>query len=64
MQSGDRLLLASDGLLTLSPEEIVDVINANPENAAPALIAAVKSKQLELQDNCVAIVLTARRITK
>jgi len=60
MEAGDCLLLATDGLYSLLPEEIVDVLAANPAEPAHALIAAVNEKKEKSQDNCVVIVMTAR----
>jgi len=52
-QSGDRWVLASDGLDTLSLPEIAEIL-AMPKTAqaaADALLAAVEAKQREHQDN-------------
>ena len=55
MQEGDRLLLASDGLMTLSDQEIVAILkktqDAPLEDSASALIQAVEDAEQPHQDN-------------
>ncbi len=55
LQKGDILILASDGLLTLTEKEIVLILKgasgANAENLAKALISAVDKKKKPRQDN-------------
>ena len=55
VQKGDRLLLASDGLLTLSEQEIADILrktqDAPLEDSAAALIQAVEAAEHPHQDN-------------
>ena len=53
LNPGDTLLLASDGVQTLSDREIEDTLNAaaNPEAQAQALISVVLAKQNPHQDN-------------
>ena len=55
LQEGDVLILASDGLLTLSKNEIAlvlkDVSDVTAENLAKALITAVEKKKKPRQDN-------------
>ena len=58
---GDTLLAASDGLLTLSPEEIIGILQSaaadGPQRQTAELIAALRSKNLPGQDNVTAIVI-------
>lgn len=53
LNPGDTLLLASDGVQTLSDHEIEDTLNAaaDPEAQAQALISVVLAKQNPHQDN-------------
>lgn len=55
LSDGDWLIIASDGIATLSGDEIGDVIyrnrEASPETVADALIAAVLEKATPDQDN-------------
>ena len=55
LASGDWLILASDGIATLSGDEIGDIVYANrdadPEQMADRLIAAVLAKETPDQDN-------------
>lgn len=55
VQKGDRLLLASDGLMTLSDQEIADILkqtqDAPLEDSATALIQAVEAAESPHQDN-------------
>ena len=55
VEQGDRLLLASDGLLTLSAQEIADILkktqDAPLEDSAAALIQAVEAAEHPYQDN-------------
>ena len=55
VEKGDRLLLASDGLLTLSDQEIVAILqktqDAPLEDSAAALIQAVEAAEHPHQDN-------------
>jgi serine/threonine protein phosphatase PrpC len=55
LQSGDILVLASDGLLTLAEKEIVQTLRgaygANAENLSKALVTAVEKKKKPRQDN-------------
>ena len=54
-EEGDRLLLASDGLMTLSDQEIADILkktqDAPLEDSAEALIQAVEAAESPQQDN-------------
>lgn len=56
----DRILLASDGLDTLSAEEITKIMNANADNTAQqavdALIAGVVNKAKPGQDNTTVLI--------
>ena len=55
VEQGDRLLLASDGLLTLDEQEIADILketqDAPLEDCAAALIQAVEAAEHPYQDN-------------
>ena len=55
VEKGDRLLLASDGLLTLRNQEIADILkktqDAPLEDSAAALIQAVEAAEYPHQDN-------------
>ena len=55
VQQGDRLLLASDGLMTLSDREIADILvqtqDAPLEDSVAALIQAVEAAKHPHQDN-------------
>lgn len=55
LQSGDAILLASDGIHTLDDEEIARIVNAylpeGPDAVAAALIRAVDHARDTLQDN-------------
>ena len=55
VEQGDRLLLASDGLLTLSDQEIAAILkktrDAPLEDSAAALIQAVEAAEYPHQDN-------------
>ena len=55
VEQGDRLLLASDGLLTLSAQEIAAILkktrDAPLEDSAAALIQAVEAAEHPYQDN-------------
>ena len=55
LQSGDILLAASDGILTLQESEISEVLSTNPAQTAlelaQNLLAQVASKKLPAQDN-------------
>lgn len=55
VQKGDVVLLASDGLLTLSTDEIIRVVRAHKANGAPAIVGAllkaVDAKKKRRQDN-------------
>ena len=55
VEEGDRLLLASDGLMTLSDQEIADILkktqDAPLEDSAVALIQAVEEAEHPQQDN-------------
>jgi PPM family protein phosphatase len=58
---GDRLLLVSDGVHgVLSPKEIAATLTLEAQAAADALIAAVKAKGLEAQDNATVAILECR----
>ena len=55
VEQGDRLLLASDGLMTLSDQEIAAILkktqDASLEDSAAALIQAVEAAEHPQQDN-------------
>lgn len=55
VEEGDRLLLASDGLMTLSEQEIAEILkktqDAPLEDSAEALIQAVEAAEQPHQDN-------------
>ena len=55
VRKGDRLLLASDGLMTLSDQEIAEILrktqDAPLEDSAAALIQAVEAAEHPYQDN-------------
>ena len=55
VEKGDRLLLASDGLLTLSNQEIAEILKKTQdlplEDSAAALIQAVEATEHPYQDN-------------
>ena len=55
VERGDRLLLASDGLMTLSDQEIAEILkktqDAPLEDSAAALIQAVEAAEHPHQDN-------------
>ena len=55
VEQGDRLLLASDGLMTLSDQEIAEILketqDAPLEDSAEALIQAVEAAEHPHQDN-------------
>ena len=55
IRKSDRLLLASDGLMTLGDEEIARILKNNPdaplEEVAAALIQAVEEARHPCQDN-------------
>jgi PPM family protein phosphatase len=58
-RKGDLILLASDGILTLSEPEISAVLQANhkeaPRHVSHRLIEAVEERQKSDQDNCAVI---------
>ena len=58
LKSGDRLILASDGLDTLSPEEIEQAAVSNDDAGlcAKALLSAVELAAAPRQDNTTAMV--------
>ncbi len=60
LRAGDFVVLASDGLLTLSDSEIsrtiVDNAATSPEAIARALLKAVEDRDAPQQDNCTVIV--------
>ena len=64
--NGDWLILASDGLETLSDNEIVSIIEINAKKDATdvskALIAAVKNKKDPYQDNTTVIAIKLEEI--
>lgn len=61
LQPGDRLVLSSDGLETLSEDEIVTVLREGaddgPELLAERLLAAVEARNKKGQDNTTVIVI-------
>jgi protein phosphatase len=58
MKNGDYLLLASDGLETLSDQDIIRLVGGNekPEQNVAQLLDAVKTYQTPKQDNATVIV--------
>lgn len=60
LRRGDLIVLASDGVLTLSEPEIGAVLQANsneaPRHVSHRLLAAVEERQSSDQDNCAIIV--------
>ena len=62
IKKGDRLLLASDGLMTLDDEEIARILqhtrNATLEDSARALIEAVATVEHPHQDNATVLLYT------
>lgn len=61
LKSGDWLIVASDGIATLSGDEIGDIVYADPEagpdDVAARLIAAVLAKDEPAQDNTTIVAL-------
>lgn len=59
IKPGDWLLMASDGIFTLSGDEIGDIVfghqNATPQEMAQSLTAAVAAKNVAEQDNTTVI---------
>ncbi len=53
LQTGDRIMLASDGIETLEPKEIITLLGSSPSAAecAAGLIEAVRGKAVPNQDN-------------
>ncbi|HZR52791.1 MAG TPA: protein phosphatase 2C domain-containing protein [Streptosporangiaceae bacterium] len=62
LEPGDVVLIASDGIQTLSRQEILDVVEANiaggPDAIADALLAAVDAAGDIYQDNTTVVVVT------
>ncbi|WP_339723247.1 protein phosphatase 2C domain-containing protein [uncultured Paraglaciecola sp.] len=58
LQNGDCLILASDGLETLSEQQIIRLVSGNgkPEECAAQLLGAIKTFQKPQQDNATVIV--------
>jgi len=58
LKNGDCLLLASDGLETLSEQDIIQLVagNGKPEKSVAQLLEAVKTYQQPQQDNATVIV--------
>ena len=59
LQAGDRLLLASDGLLTLGEEEVGHLLGAAGRDAdaiTADLLAAIEDRDLPNQDNTTVLV--------
>ena len=63
LKEGDKFLLASDGILTLSEQEIATILrqDADALDLARALLRAVAEKERRGQDNTTAIVITPFR---
>jgi serine/threonine protein phosphatase PrpC len=61
LAAGDALVLASDGLDTLTPDQIAEVVerSSSAQQAADSLIAAVAAIDKPRQDNCSVIVAKA-----
>lgn len=55
LEQGDCLLLASDGLETLTDQQILDLQQANASSYSRALLAAVEQAGKEDQDNATAL---------
>ena len=55
LEKGDRVVLASDGLLTLDEQEIAEILEKTRDvplaDSAAALIQAVEEAELPYQDN-------------
>ena len=62
VQAGDVIILASDGIQTLSPEDIMQVVTdsvaAGPERVADALLEAVEAAKEAYQDNTTVVVVS------
>lgn len=61
VEPGDRFIVASDGILTLTQPEIADVLyhHVSPGPAVNNLLQLVDAKSARRQDNCTAICLFA-----
>lgn len=58
LKEGDLILLCSDGLYNaLTKNEMVELLNGDPQEAAGAMIATIKEKQNHSQDNVTLIML-------
>lgn len=58
LEPGDRVLLCSDGLYgPLDDEELIDPLEATPQEAADMLLQSVLAKKLGYQDNATLVVL-------
>ena len=56
--SGDRIVLMSDGVFgTLSDDEMIALLNQAPEDAATAIVEAVKERARPHQDNATVVVI-------
>jgi serine/threonine protein phosphatase PrpC len=64
MRAGDQLVIASDGLLSLSRREVVDALAAAKYFPATDLVKAVLAKGEPHQDNCSVILVKAVGVEK
>jgi len=60
LKPGDRLVLASDGLLTLPREDLMDILATDPDDPALQLVKAIEAIGDPFQDNATAIVVSCQ----
>jgi len=59
--SGDRVLLMSDGVFgTLSDDQLVALLDQEPQQAADAIIEEVKARQKQYQDNATVVIVAVK----